>query len=71
MKRISEALCTCAFAKSKSGYYIRHVCLSVRMKKLASHKEAILWKLIFEYFWKMCREKPNFFKIAQEQRQFA
>jgi hypothetical protein len=41
------------------------------MENLAEHKEAILWHLILENVWKICKENSNFFKISQEQGHFA
>ena len=55
---------------TKCDYYLGHVCLSVR-----PHGTTLLpldtfsWKLIFEYFSKICRENPSFDKNSGTWRE--
>jgi len=55
---------------AKSDYQLCHVCLSVRMKQLGSSKDGFPWNLVFEYFYKICREISISTKIREEQRLF-
>jgi uncharacterized membrane protein len=42
------------------------VCLFVRIKQLGSSKDGFSWNLVFEYFYKICRENSIFTKIREE-----
>ena len=55
----------CVRRIAKRDYFLRHVCLSVRVERLYSNFR-IFVKLIFEYFSKICQENISFIKVGQE-----
>jgi hypothetical protein len=57
---------TCVRKIAKSDYYLSHVCLSVRMEQLGSHRTDL--HDIFGRFPKTCRGNSRFVKIWREWR---
>jgi len=53
---------------AKSDYYLRYICLSVRMEQFYSHWTDFQSISYFDHFSGICWEKSRFIKIWQNER---